>query len=174
MYTHPPTPLPEGEGSNKRRTAIEAATQGVLDMRAQFPDATLADLYDPPSMPPALMKAHQALDRAVDAAYIAAEKAVGREPPKTLQRRRTRCLPVRAPSGADLVVVVSKPTRRRRKTATRPVWWFAQAARVPRHAGYFGQPQKLSLVRRFSRRTMSAPQFGQLGVAVAVVAGGNV
>jgi len=33
-------------------------------------------------MPPALVKAHQTLDRAVDAAYIAAEKAAGRKPPK--------------------------------------------------------------------------------------------
>lgn len=41
----------------------------MLDARAQFPDATLADLYDPLTMPPVLLKAHQALDRAVDAAY---------------------------------------------------------------------------------------------------------
>ena len=32
-------------------------------------DATLADLYDPLAMPPALLKAHRHLDRAVDAAY---------------------------------------------------------------------------------------------------------
>ena len=31
--------------------------------------ATLADLYDPLAMPPALVKAHRALDRAVDLAY---------------------------------------------------------------------------------------------------------
>jgi len=49
--------------------AIEAAAQAVLDARAQFPDATLADLYDPLTMPPALVKAHQKLDAAVDAAY---------------------------------------------------------------------------------------------------------
>jgi hypothetical protein len=49
--------------------AIEAAAQTVLDARAQFPDATLADLYDPLTMPPALLKAHQKLDAAVDAAY---------------------------------------------------------------------------------------------------------
>jgi hypothetical protein len=67
---------------SKHRAAIEGAAQGVLDARAQFPGATLADLYDPLSMPPALVKAHQALDRAVDAAYIAAEKAEGRKPPK--------------------------------------------------------------------------------------------
>ena len=37
--------------------------------RAQFPSSTLADLYDPLTMPPVLLRAHQALDRAVDAAY---------------------------------------------------------------------------------------------------------
>jgi hypothetical protein len=55
--------------SDKQREAIEAAAQGVLHARAAFPDSTLADLYDPVTMPPALVKAHQALDRAVDAAY---------------------------------------------------------------------------------------------------------
>jgi hypothetical protein len=74
--------LQEGEGGNKHRAAIEAAAQSVLDARTQFPDATLADLYDPISMPHVLVKAHHALDRAVDAAYIAAEKAEGRKPPK--------------------------------------------------------------------------------------------
>ena len=34
-----------------------------------FPDATLADLYDPLTMPPALLRAHQKLDAAVDKAY---------------------------------------------------------------------------------------------------------
>jgi hypothetical protein len=55
--------------SDKHREAIETAAQGVLDARAKFPDSTLADLYDPTTMPPALVKAHQTLDRAVDAAY---------------------------------------------------------------------------------------------------------
>jgi hypothetical protein len=54
----------------------------MLDARSQFPHSTLADLYDPLSMPPALVKAHQVLDRAVDAAYLAAEKAAGRKAPK--------------------------------------------------------------------------------------------
>jgi hypothetical protein len=48
---------------------IEAAAQCVLDARAAFPHASLADLYDPLTMPPALLKAHQALDAAVAAAY---------------------------------------------------------------------------------------------------------
>ncbi|MEN6467442.1 MAG: type IIL restriction-modification enzyme MmeI, partial [Smithella sp.] len=45
------------------------AAQMVLDARTQFPGSTLADLYDPLTMPPVLLKAHQSLDRAVDAAY---------------------------------------------------------------------------------------------------------
>jgi hypothetical protein len=43
--------------------------QAVLDARAQFPDSSLADLYDPLTMPPVLLKARHALDKAVDAAY---------------------------------------------------------------------------------------------------------
>ncbi|MBS1945555.1 MAG: hypothetical protein JST98_10245 [Bacteroidetes bacterium] len=53
------------------RQAVEKAAQGVLDARAQFPTASLADLYDPLTMPPALVKAHQALDKAVDKCYRA-------------------------------------------------------------------------------------------------------
>jgi N-6 DNA Methylase len=51
------------------QAAIESAAQAVLDARAQFPGSSLADLYDPLTMPPALVKAHQKLDAAVDAAY---------------------------------------------------------------------------------------------------------
>ncbi len=53
----------------KQTTEIETKAQAVLDARAKFPDATLADLYDPLTMPPVLQKAHQALDKAVDRAY---------------------------------------------------------------------------------------------------------
>lgn len=48
---------------------MEAAAQAVLDARKQFADATLADLYDPLSMSPALVNAHADLDRAVDLCY---------------------------------------------------------------------------------------------------------
>jgi hypothetical protein len=61
-------PWPENP-SDKQKAAIEASAQAVLDARSQFPDATLADLYDPLTMPPVLLKAHQTLDKAVDAAY---------------------------------------------------------------------------------------------------------
>ncbi|HEY5328552.1 MAG TPA: DNA methyltransferase [Acidobacteriaceae bacterium] len=55
--------------TDARRTKIETLAQTVLDARALFPDSTLADLYDPILMPPKLLKAHQALDRAVDRLY---------------------------------------------------------------------------------------------------------
>ncbi len=50
------------------RKAIENAAQAMLDARAAEVGATLADLYNPP-MPEGLLKAHRALDAAVDAAY---------------------------------------------------------------------------------------------------------
>jgi hypothetical protein len=37
--------------------------------REQFPGSSLADLYDPLTMPPSLVKAHQELDRPVDLCY---------------------------------------------------------------------------------------------------------
>src|SRR3546814_9098480 len=77
-------PWPEAV-DDKYRTAIETAAQSVLDARAKFPDATLADLYDPLTMPPALVKAHQQLDKAVDAAYLAAAKSRSEEHTSKLQ-----------------------------------------------------------------------------------------
>jgi hypothetical protein len=53
----------------KQRAGVETAAQKVLDVRADFPSATLADLYDPLSMPARLVKAHADLDRAVDICY---------------------------------------------------------------------------------------------------------
>jgi hypothetical protein len=78
-------PWPEFSESSKKnqplaqvlpaQSAIETAAQAVLDVRAKFQSgeqpATLADLYDPLSMPPELLKAHQKLDAAVDKAYEA-------------------------------------------------------------------------------------------------------
>jgi hypothetical protein len=61
-------PWPEGVTEAKRR-AVEKAAQKVLDVRETYPEASLADLYDPLSMPADLAKAHAALDRAVDRCY---------------------------------------------------------------------------------------------------------
>jgi len=49
--------------------AVEAAAQNVIDARLQFPNASLADLYDPNTMLPVLIKSHQALDKAVYLCY---------------------------------------------------------------------------------------------------------
>lgn len=61
-------PWPENP-TEKQIKAIEDAAQKVLDTRLQFPNSSLADLYDPLTMPPALVKAHNELDKAVDLAY---------------------------------------------------------------------------------------------------------
>lgn len=78
-------PWPENP-SEKQKESIEAAAQRVLDVRAGFQNpspsavdepvesgrlggASLADLYNPLTMPPALVKAHNELDKAVDLAY---------------------------------------------------------------------------------------------------------
>jgi hypothetical protein len=61
-------PWPENP-TEKQIKAIETASQKVLDARLQFPNSSLADLYDPLTMPPTLVKAHNELDKAVDLAY---------------------------------------------------------------------------------------------------------
>ena len=61
-------PWPENPGKSKIAT-VEKAAKAVLDARTEFQNATLADLYDPNTMPPLLLKAHKQLDKAVDAAY---------------------------------------------------------------------------------------------------------
>ena len=61
-------PWPENP-NEKQIKAIETASQKVLDARLQFPNSSLADLYDPLTMPPTLVKAHNELDKAVDLAY---------------------------------------------------------------------------------------------------------
>jgi len=61
-------PWPENP-TEKQITQIDKAAQHVLDVRKEFPNSSLADLYDPLTMPPALVKAHNTLDKAVDLAY---------------------------------------------------------------------------------------------------------
>jgi hypothetical protein len=61
--------FPWPQATDARRARIGNLAQAVLDARAQFPRATLADLYDAAVMPPRLRKAHRALDAAVDKLY---------------------------------------------------------------------------------------------------------
>jgi hypothetical protein len=61
-------PWPENP-TEKQIRIIEEKARKVLDARAEFSGSSLADLYNPLTMPPALMKAHNELDKAVDLAY---------------------------------------------------------------------------------------------------------
>ena len=69
-------PMPPADAALSK---LDPLGQAVLDARAAFPDATLADLYDPDLMPPRLLRAHRALDRAVDRLYRAKGFASERE-----------------------------------------------------------------------------------------------
>ncbi len=127
--------------SEKQRTAVEAAAQKVLSIRAEFlspvgdevtsltsprtgtgkktksetphvvsykeKTATLADLYDPLATPPALQKAHEELDRAVDKCY--------RPEPFTSERQRVEFLfALYEKLTAPLIAAAVKPKRTRK------------------------------------------------------------
>lgn len=64
-------PWPENPTS-KQIADIERTVQEILDIRKDFAKSSLADLYDPLSMPPQLSKAHQKLDKLVDQCYKSA------------------------------------------------------------------------------------------------------
>ena len=66
VYNNYPWP---SDVSDAKRAAVEKAARAVLDARDAYPDACLADLYDPLAMPAKLTKAHARLDRAVDRCY---------------------------------------------------------------------------------------------------------
>lgn len=57
--------------SDAARAEVERCASAVLDARATYEGSTLADMYDPDNdfLYPALIKAHKALDAAVEAAY---------------------------------------------------------------------------------------------------------
>ena len=66
VYNNYPFPLIP---SNTNKKIVMTKAQKVLDVRTEFPDCSLADLYDPLTMPPKLVKTHQELDKAVDLCY---------------------------------------------------------------------------------------------------------
>lgn len=98
-------PWPEPTGSQKKK--IEEKSRAVLNARANFPDSSLADLYDPNAMPPALLKAHQALDKAVDSAC---RKAPFKDERSRVEFLFDRCRQIREP-------LISAKKRRTRKKA---------------------------------------------------------
>ncbi len=61
--------FPWPEVTEETEGKISEWAQGVLDARALYPECSLADLYDPLTMPPELAAAHRKLDAAVERAY---------------------------------------------------------------------------------------------------------
>jgi len=66
VYNNYPWPKDPNE---KKKKKVEEKARKVLDIRTNFPESSLADLYDLLTMPPKLVKAHQELDKAVDLCY---------------------------------------------------------------------------------------------------------
>ena len=98
--------------TDTQRIAVEAAAQAVLDARAQYPTSTLADLYDPLTMPVPLLKAHQQLDRAVDRCY--------RPEPFPSDRHRVEYLFALYEQLTAPLVAAAKPLRKPRKVQAAP------------------------------------------------------
>lgn len=65
VYNNFPWPIID----EKQHDKIAKTAQGILDARKLYPDSSLADLYDPLTMPIELRKAHEANDKAVLQAY---------------------------------------------------------------------------------------------------------
>ena len=103
-------PLPPGL-ADADTSALEPLAQAVLDARAVYLGATLADLYDPELMPPNLRRAHQALDRGVDRLY--------RRKRFTSERERVEYLfALYERMQAPLATAAAKPRARRRRRVT--------------------------------------------------------
>ena len=66
VYNNFPWPANVSEANRKK---VEEKAKTVLDVRKQFPDSSLADMYDPTCMPVVLLKSHRELDKAVDRCY---------------------------------------------------------------------------------------------------------
>ncbi|MBZ5572242.1 MAG: N-6 DNA methylase [Acidobacteriia bacterium] len=62
-------PFPWPDADDKQSARIRDLAQAVLNARAKFPGATMADLYDSDVMKPELLHAHRALDATVDKLY---------------------------------------------------------------------------------------------------------
>lgn len=61
--------FPWPSSTDEQKEKIKKTAQAILNARALYPNSSLADLYDPLTMPPELLKAHNANNRAVMDAY---------------------------------------------------------------------------------------------------------
>lgn len=101
-------PFPWPEPTDPQRAKIRSVAQTVLDARAEYPNSTLADLYDVDAMPPKLRKAHHALDDAVDKLYRSAAFTGDRDRAEHLFGLYERLV-------APLVSIAAQPARRPRR-----------------------------------------------------------
>jgi hypothetical protein len=61
-------PFPENVSDKDKKNVEEKARQ-ILSIRDNYPDSSLADLYNSSTMPKELLKSHEELDKAVDKCY---------------------------------------------------------------------------------------------------------
>jgi hypothetical protein len=108
-----PFPWPELDDAKKEK--IGKLGQVILDARANHPQSTLADLYDPLTMPADLRKAHEANDKAVDQLYRKEPFASDRERVEFLLARYEQ---ITAPA---LAFAAQKPKRTKRKNEAGPL-----------------------------------------------------
>jgi len=104
-------PFPWPQATDQQRAKIRALAQSLLDARSQFPDSTLADLYDVDAMPPQLRKAHSALDDAVDKLYRSAVFTGDRDRVEHLFGLYENLV-------APLIAIAAKPAKRRSRKRT--------------------------------------------------------
>jgi hypothetical protein len=91
------------EATEVQRAKVEEFAKAVLEAREQFPNSSLADLYDPVTMPPRLAKAHAELDKAVERCY--------RKEPFTSDRQRVEYLFALYEQLAAPLAIVAKPRK---------------------------------------------------------------
>jgi hypothetical protein len=106
VYNNYPWPL---DGTDEQKVRVEEAAKAVLVAREEHPTSTLADLYDPLTMPADLVKAHAALDRAVDRCY--------RKEPFHSDRERVEFLFALYEKLTAPLAPTAKPAKRRRTKA---------------------------------------------------------
>ncbi|MBI1328203.1 MAG: class I SAM-dependent DNA methyltransferase [Alphaproteobacteria bacterium] len=108
VYNNFPWPI----ANEKQRTDIMEKAQIILDTRSHFSQSSLADLYNPTSMPPDLHKAHEVLNKAVDKAYRAAVFNNDRERVEFLLNRY---LELNEPLTAAHTQALARPRSRRKE-----------------------------------------------------------
>jgi hypothetical protein len=108
--------FPWPEATETQRTRIESFADRILTVRAAHPGSSLADLYDIDAMPVDLLRAHQALDLAVDRLYRGPAFHSDRERVEHLFRLYEGLI---MPRLAPVIPESSTPRPKRRRSASR-------------------------------------------------------